>query len=111
MTFQTIEGGDGLPPEPDWTSIYNDELDIAAAHEHWGTVTRTLQAANTIDISNGDAIRRLDACVIIRPCVAGFCRRHRQRFKQGHAQGAGFDRGRRRCDTSWCRSYSCEPGC
>lgn len=59
MTFPTIAGGDGSPGEPDWASIYIDELDIAAAHDHWGVVTRELQSAGTLAVANGDSIRRL----------------------------------------------------
>ena len=55
----SIAGGDGLPAEPDWASIYADEFDIAAAHEHWGIVTRELQSAGKLAVANGDAIRRL----------------------------------------------------
>jgi P27 family predicted phage terminase small subunit len=59
MSISIMEGGAGAPPEPDWASIYSDEFDIAAAHEHWGTVVRELQSANTLAVANGDAIRRL----------------------------------------------------
>lgn len=54
-----VEGGGGMPPEPDWSSTYTDVLDIAAAHERWGIVTRAMQEAQTITIENGDAIERL----------------------------------------------------
>lgn len=59
MTFSAIDGGDGLPPEPDWASLFDDELDIATAHERWGVICRELQAANTLAVVNGDAIKRL----------------------------------------------------
>ncbi len=59
MTVLSIEGGDGLPPEPDWSSIYSDELDLAAAHEAWGVIVRELRSANTLAVVNGDAICRL----------------------------------------------------
>lgn len=59
MTLSTIEGGDGLPPEPDWQSIYDDELDIGTAHELWGVITREMSTAKTISVANGHAIKRL----------------------------------------------------
>jgi phage terminase small subunit len=59
MTLSTIEGGDGLPPEPDWQSIFDDELDIAMAHELWGVITREMSDAKTISVGNGHAIKRL----------------------------------------------------
>jgi phage terminase small subunit len=54
-----ISGGEGVPNEPDWSSIYADEFDIAAAHDEWGIVTRELRAAVTLSVANGHAIRRL----------------------------------------------------
>jgi P27 family predicted phage terminase small subunit len=59
MTFEALTGGDGVPLEPDWTSIYADELDIADAHEKWGVVIRELRDANTLAVANGDAVKRL----------------------------------------------------
>jgi phage terminase small subunit len=59
MQISSISGGDGLPPEPDWSSIYSDELDIAEAHEQWGIVTRELVTAGTISVANGHSIKRL----------------------------------------------------
>lgn len=57
MTFAVIEGGGA--EEPDWASLFSDELDIAAAHEHWNRIIRELQAAGTLAEDNGDAVRRL----------------------------------------------------
>ncbi|MEW9837307.1 hypothetical protein ABUE29_18655, partial [Mesorhizobium sp. ZMM04-4] len=59
MNLQSIEGGDGVPVEPDWRSIYDDELDIAEASEQWGVVTREMKDAGTLTVANGHAIRRL----------------------------------------------------
>ena len=47
----TINGGDGSPPEPDWSSIYADEFDIAAAHHEWGIVVRELRASVTLSVA------------------------------------------------------------
>jgi P27 family predicted phage terminase small subunit len=54
-----IEGGGGIPDEPDWSQIYSDVLDIASAHEEWGIVVREMQSAHTITVANGHAIGRL----------------------------------------------------
>jgi P27 family predicted phage terminase small subunit len=59
VTLSVTDGGDGRPPEPDWASLYSDELDIVAAHEHWGIVTRELDTAGTLAVANGSAIQRL----------------------------------------------------
>lgn len=54
-----IIGGDGSPPEPDWPSLYSDELDVAAAREAWGIALRELRDAGGLVVANGDAIGRL----------------------------------------------------
>lgn len=59
MTFAVHDGGDGKPSEPDWSSIYADELDIYAAHEQWGIAVRELQDAGTLSVANGGSIKRL----------------------------------------------------
>lgn len=54
-----IGGGDGMPPEPDWTATYSDVFDLALAHETWGQVTREMKEAGTLAVVNGHAIQRL----------------------------------------------------
>lgn len=55
----SIQGGDGVPAEPDWSQLFSDELDIALAHDEWGLVIRSLQDAQTLAIENGHMIERL----------------------------------------------------
>ncbi len=57
--FPTIDGGDGVPPEPDWRTLYADEDDIALAERQWGEVTREMREAGTLAAANGHSIRRL----------------------------------------------------
>lgn len=59
MTFPTVEGGDGVPPEPDWSSLYADEFDICEAHEQWTIVLHELRDTGTLALANGHAIKRL----------------------------------------------------
>lgn len=59
MALTGIDGGNGMPPEPDWSQFYADELDILLAHEEWGTITRELASAQVLSVSNGHAIKRL----------------------------------------------------
>lgn len=59
MDLSTIPGGDGVPPEPDWASIYMDEFDILEAHEQWTIVVNELRDASTLAVSNGHSIKRL----------------------------------------------------
>lgn len=54
-----IEGGSGVPEEPDWGSIYADEFDVAMAHEFWGVATRELQSNGVLSVANGHAVKRL----------------------------------------------------
>lgn len=54
-----IEGGDGKVAEPDWAQLINDELDIAATHEHWLTIAREMQEAGTLAMANAHQVKRL----------------------------------------------------
>jgi phage terminase small subunit len=55
----SIAGGDGVPREPDWSQLFTDEFDLALATEHWGVITRELDNAGVLAVTNGHAIRRL----------------------------------------------------
>ena len=59
MTLTPMAGGEGIPPEPDWTLRFSDELDHALAHEEWGIVVREMQEMGTLAVANGHAILRL----------------------------------------------------
>ena len=59
MDLQTIDGGYGHPPEPEWSLHYSDELDVAAATEEWRTICSYMRDADTLAVANGHAIRRL----------------------------------------------------
>ena len=59
MDLRIIDGGDGLPPEPDWSMHYGDSLDVASAQDDWGLIVREMQGAETISVYNGEAIKRL----------------------------------------------------
>jgi phage terminase small subunit len=59
VSFEPIAGGDGMPPEPDWTTLFADDLDLESAHAHWGVAIRDLREAGTLAAANGHAIRRL----------------------------------------------------
>lgn len=63
-TVTVLSGGEGLPPEPDWRTIFADDDDLAVAHEHWGIVTREMADAGTLVVANGAAIKRLIEFVV-----------------------------------------------
>ncbi len=59
MTLATVDGGNGLPVEPEWHLLFTDETDIALAREEWGIVTREMREMTTIAVANGHAVKRL----------------------------------------------------
>lgn len=59
MPLSTVHGGDGSPPEPEWSENYTDVLDLALARDEWGIVVRDLTEAGTLSVANGHTIKRL----------------------------------------------------
>jgi phage terminase small subunit len=59
MSLEAISGGSGMPQEPDWTSIYTDDLKIAVAQLYWREIVSEMRDAGTIVVANGPAIQRL----------------------------------------------------
>jgi phage terminase small subunit len=62
---EVINGGDGCPPEPDWASIYDDDLDVALAHDVWGVVIREMRERDILSVVNGIQMKRyVETCVL-----------------------------------------------
>ena len=59
MTFPVVDGGNGSFPEPDWSLIFSDELDIEAAREHWRAITIELRENDKLAPVNAHQIKRL----------------------------------------------------
>ena len=59
MALATIEGGAGEPAEPDWNTLFDDELDQAFASESWSGLIREMREAGTLVAANGHQIKRL----------------------------------------------------
>lgn len=57
--MNVIEGSGAIVPEPDWHSLFSDELEIAAASEHWRIVTTELKDRQLLAAANGHSIQRL----------------------------------------------------
>jgi phage terminase small subunit len=57
--FTAVNGGEGTPPEPDWTSYAADELDLAFVRAQWRSIVNEMRDLQTLTVDNGDAIRRL----------------------------------------------------
>lgn len=57
--MDVIEGTGQIVPEPDWQSLFNDELEIAAAREHWRIITTELKDRQLLAAANSHSIQRL----------------------------------------------------
>lgn len=57
--MQVIEGGCGVPDEPDWSMVFSDTLDQERATTHWSRVIRELELAGTLAVVNGHQVERL----------------------------------------------------
>ncbi len=60
-----VPGTGSIVPEPHWSMLLNDELEIAAAAEHWRRVTTEMRERNILAPSNGHAIQRLVISYVI----------------------------------------------
>lgn len=59
MNIIGIDGTGEIVPEPDWGSLFHDELEIAAAREHWRIITTELKERSLLSPGNGHSIQRL----------------------------------------------------
>lgn len=57
--LKALNGGQGVPPEPDWSVLYQDDLDLQLARDHWRVVLAEMKDAETLSMANGPAIKRL----------------------------------------------------
>lgn len=57
--MDVIEGTGAIVVEPDWSTLFSDALEIAAAKEHWRIVTTELKDRQLLAAANGHSIQRL----------------------------------------------------
>ena len=57
--MDVIEGTGSIVPEPDWQSLFDDDLEIAAAREHWRIITTELKDRGLLAPVNSHSIQRL----------------------------------------------------
>lgn len=57
--MEVIEGSGDIVVEPDWQSILNDVLEIAAANEYWRVMTTEMKERGTLSPANGHSMQRL----------------------------------------------------
>lgn len=54
-----IDGGDGVPPEPNWRSIFGRAADREAASAYWKGLVSELRASEKLAVANAHSIKRL----------------------------------------------------
>lgn len=60
-----VDGTGGIVPEPDWSAIFSDVLDLAAAQDHWHRIVTELRQRDLLAPANGHAMLRLVFAYII----------------------------------------------
>ncbi len=54
-----IAGGEGVPPEPNWRSIFGRAGDREAASAYWKDIISDLRGAEKLAVANAHSIKRL----------------------------------------------------
>lgn len=54
-----IDGGDGVPPEPDWKSVFGRAADRTAAKDYWRNLINEMRRAEKLAVANAHSIKRL----------------------------------------------------
>lgn len=59
MSLDVITGGDGVPPEPSWRTLFGRAADRTAASDYWKSLVGELRSAGTLASANAHSIKRL----------------------------------------------------
>ncbi|WP_347271787.1 P27 family phage terminase small subunit [Rhizorhabdus histidinilytica] len=54
-----LDGGDGVPPEPNWRTIFGRAADRNAAADYWRAIISEMKAAEKLSFANAHSIKRL----------------------------------------------------
>ena len=54
-----LPGGDGVPPEPKWSTIFGRKEDRAAASEYWKAIVSELRSSEKLAVANAHSMKRL----------------------------------------------------
>jgi len=65
MTVTPIDGTGAIVPEPDWSLLLSDEIELAAATEHWRRITTEMKEREILAPANAHAIQRLVLAYIV----------------------------------------------
>jgi P27 family predicted phage terminase small subunit len=63
--MNVVDGTGEIIPEPDWPSLFSDELDIAAAREYWRSVTGEMRDRQLLAPANAHMLRRLVCSYVV----------------------------------------------
>jgi P27 family predicted phage terminase small subunit len=65
MAFEAIDGGLGIPEQPDWGLLFSSAQECATAAGYWSKIVTEMRAAETISGANGHAIERLVTAQVV----------------------------------------------
>ncbi|MFZ2996260.1 hypothetical protein [Sphingobium sp.] len=54
-----IDGGDGVPPEPNWRTIFGRAADRQTAASYWRDIISEMRSAEKLAVANSHSIKRL----------------------------------------------------
>lgn len=54
-----IDGGEGVPPEPNWRSIFGRAADRESAGAYWREIISEMRSAEKLAVANSHSIKRL----------------------------------------------------
>jgi len=57
--MNVIEGTGAIVVEPDWSKLFDDDIEQVSAHEHWRIITTELKDRQLLAAANGHSIQRL----------------------------------------------------
>lgn len=60
-----IAGGDGVPPEPNWRSIFGRAADREAAAVYWRDIISELRSSEKLAVANAHSIKRLAVAYVM----------------------------------------------
>lgn len=63
--MEAIEGTGLIVAEPDWSTLFSDVLDVAAASGHWQRLTTELRQRQLLASVNGHSLQRLVISYVI----------------------------------------------
>ncbi|KQN77868.1 P27 family phage terminase small subunit [Sphingomonas sp. Leaf62] len=54
-----IEGGDGVPPEPNWRTVFGRQADRDVAGQYWQSIISEMRGAEKLAVVNAHSVKRL----------------------------------------------------